>query len=79
LPLAERLDVEVQQATRVSKFFVGHGVHDPVVPFSLGDQTCRVLQQCGYDVQWHTYPMEHSVCREEIVHIGRFLTQVLQA
>ncbi|RYY74372.1 MAG: carboxylesterase, partial [Comamonadaceae bacterium] len=31
----------------------------------------------GYAVDWHTYPMEHSVCLEEIADIGAWLRRVL--
>jgi len=31
----------------------------------------------GYSVQWNEYPMEHSVNREELIDISRFLQQVL--
>jgi phospholipase/carboxylesterase len=31
----------------------------------------------GYEVEWHEYPMAHSVCPQEIDDIRRFLLQVL--
>lgn len=38
----------------------------------------ETLQRLGYAVQWHTYPMPHSVCLEEIQDIGAFLREVLR-
>jgi phospholipase/carboxylesterase len=36
-----------------------------------------MLQKMGYSVDWNEYPMEHSVNREELADISRFLQQVL--
>jgi phospholipase/carboxylesterase len=30
-------------------------------------------------MEWHEYPMQHSVCAEEIVDIGAWLRKVLKA
>jgi len=57
--------------------FMAHGVHDPVVTYTLGESSYRKLENQGYTVQWHSYPMEHSVCIEEIQHIGKWITQQL--
>jgi phospholipase/carboxylesterase len=36
-----------------------------------------LLQALGYSVQWHDYPMPHSVCMEEVADLNRWLVQVL--
>jgi phospholipase/carboxylesterase len=36
-----------------------------------------VLEGLGYPLQWHAYPMPHSVCAEEIAAISAFLQDVL--
>jgi len=65
------------QAAIATPILIAHGIHDPVVPFSLGDSTCRSLKSLGYPVQWHSYPMEHSVCLEEIRQIGVWIHSIL--
>ncbi|TLS68185.1 carboxylesterase [Mariprofundus erugo] len=60
--------------SRTTPLFIGHGVDDPVVPFALGDTTARKIRAAGYRLDWHSYPMEHSVCMEEIRHIGQWIT-----
>lgn len=57
--------------------FLGHGEFDPMVNPSLGEQTRETLEAAGCKVQWHTYPMAHSVCAEEITDIAAFLRTVL--
>ncbi|KAA1171017.1 alpha/beta fold hydrolase [Marinobacter salinexigens] len=50
-----------------------HGTFDPVVQESLGVQSVETLKSMGFDPSYQTYPMEHSVCLEEVVDIGRFI------
>jgi len=71
------LTAQFSQAAKNTPLFMAHGIHDPVVPFSLGDQTRRTLESLGYTIQWHSYPMEHNVCPEEIRHIGAWLNKGL--
>ncbi len=59
--------------------FMAHGVHDPVVLFEWGETSYRKLQAQGCPVAWHTYPMEHSLCAEEINDIGAWITSIFKA
>jgi len=61
-------------AVQTTPVFMAHGIHDPVVPFALGDSSRRKLELLGLSVQWHTYPMEHNVCPEEIRHISTWIS-----
>lgn len=56
--------------------FIAHGTGDPIVPIEMGEYTLNQLREGGYNVQWHTYPMPHSVCAEEVRDISGFLQQV---
>lgn len=58
--------------------FIGHGSSDPVVPIILGHQARDTLKQQGYAIEWHQYPMEHSVSMEEIKDIGRWMAETLR-
>ena len=64
------------QAARDIPLMLAHGVHDPVVPYSMGEDSLHYLQKLGYKPQWHRYPMQHSVCPEEINDIANWLKQV---
>ena len=77
LPLADKAEKELRSKTKSTPIFMAHGVHDPVVPFALGDGSRRKLESLGYAIEWHSYPMEHSVCQAEIVKIGQWITNVL--
>jgi len=77
LPLAGRVEQELFPESKSSAIFMAHGVEDPVVPFELGDNSHRKLESLGYSVEWHSYPMQHSVCQAEIIKIGQWITKVL--
>ena len=79
LPLAESLLQERHSANANTPIFLGHGTHDPVVLPAWGSGTRDALQALGYPVQWHSYPMEHSLHPQEIADLSRFLQQVLPA
>jgi phospholipase/carboxylesterase len=57
--------------------FLAHGRFDDVLPYTLGAQARDDLIGAGYDLEWHEYPMPHSVSNEEIEAIGRWLQKVL--
>jgi len=54
-----------------------HGRMDPMVPESLGRKAVKLLQEKGYQPEYKTYPMEHSVCPEQIGDISQWLQKVL--
>ena len=79
LPLADRLGAERHAANATTPIFMAHGTQDQVVILARGEASRDALVALDYDVQWHTYPMEHAVHPREIVNISEFLTQVLGA
>lgn len=77
LPLADTLAAEAHDANRLVPIFLGHGLHDGVVTLARAASTRQALQEAGYDVAWHTYPMQHSVCAEEVRDLNDWLLKVL--
>ena len=77
LPLADKLASEAAAANRATPIFMAHGTHDAVVDPRLGGAAHALLAGAGYNVEWHDYPMAHSVCVEELAAIAAFLHQVL--
>jgi phospholipase/carboxylesterase len=77
LPLSDRVEQERHRANAGVPVFMGHGVADPVVPFVLGASSRERLAALGYPVQWHQYPLPHSVSWDEIADVGRWLSAVL--
>jgi phospholipase/carboxylesterase len=77
LPLAETLAAERSPANAETPIFMAHGTQDPVVIPARGAAAHSQLTALGYTVQWHTYPMPHSVHPREVADISAFLRQVL--
>jgi phospholipase/carboxylesterase len=77
LPLAATLKGEMNAANRDVPIFMAHGAYDDIIPLARAEQSAGVLKDLGYKVQWHTYPMPHSVCAEEIGAIAAFLRAAL--
>jgi phospholipase/carboxylesterase len=76
LPLEDSLDAEASSANRATPIFMAHGTDDPVVPVQLAEISRALLQKRGYEVEWHTWPMPHSVCGEEIEAVSAFLGRI---
>lgn len=79
LPLADRFADERHTANALTPIFMAHGTQDPVVVIQRGEESRNALAALGHPVQWHTYPMPHSVHPREIADIAAFLRQVLPA
>jgi len=77
LPLAAKLPAEKNQANQDIPVFMAHGTLDPVVPIQKARMSRDFLEQQGYKVEWHEYPMPHSVCPQEIMDISRFISKLL--
>ena len=77
LPLTEQTAAERHAANAGTPVFLGHGQRDGIVPLARGAAARDALQALGHTVDWHDYPMEHSVCREEVQHLRAWLGRVL--
>ena len=75
--LESRLAAERSAANQATPIFLGHGTQDPVVSLVLGEGTRRMLETQGYPVEWHAYPMPHSVCPQEVADIAAWLQRVV--
>ena len=77
LPLDDTLESEVSEPNKQTPVFMAHGVEDSIVPFELGDMSQRRLTKLGCPIEWHSYPIGHHVCPEEIKAVGRWLSERL--
>ena len=76
-PIPETLAQDVSPANRDVPIFMAHGRMDQVIPLFAAQASHELLQSLGYKLEWHEYAMAHSVCIEEIEHIGEWLRKVL--
>ena len=77
LPLGALTAAERSEANAGLPIFQAHGSADPVIPIARAMQSRDALLALGYPVEWHAYPMPHSVCPPEIADMNRWLLKVL--
>ena len=77
LPLADKTAAEVHAANADVPIFMAHGLQDPVVQLARGQASREQLEQLGYQIDWHDYPMPHSVCAEEVDDLAAWLRKQL--
>ncbi len=78
LPLADTLKEEAASTAKKTPIFMAHGRSDPIVPYTLGRSSEKILLQQGYQVEWHEYAMPHSLCQEEVRDIEAWLSPRLK-
>ncbi|MBX6319600.1 dienelactone hydrolase family protein [Pigmentiphaga sp.] len=77
LPLAASFAAERHPANARTPIFMGHGTADPIVAMDKAIASRDTLERLGYEVEWHAYPMPHSVCAPEVADISAFLRRTL--
>ena len=75
LPLPN--EVEGSAADRNLPIFMAHGSFDPMLPMQWGRASAERLEDAGFTIEWHDYPMAHAVCPEEIRDIRQWLLNVM--
>lgn len=79
LPLAASTAAERHAANASVPIFQAHGTGDEIIALQRAVASRDALQGLGYPVDWHEYPMGHSVSLEEIGDLNRWLLRVLAA
>lgn len=75
LPLQDAMAQDRRKENAGTPIFMAHGNFDPVVPMRLGETSCQLLRGFGHQVEWHSYPMAHQVCPQEIVDLADWLSE----
>jgi phospholipase/carboxylesterase len=66
VPSPGLIDASFSEANRDTPIFAAHGTQDPVLPVELAIQGRDFALEHGCKLEWHTYPMQHSVCADEV-------------
>ena len=78
LALADELANEAVSENRGTEIFMGHGSTDPLIVLEQGELSRDRLLATGYKVDWHAYPMPHSVSAQEIADVAGFIRGKLE-
>ena len=71
-------EVDGSSGSRDLPVFMAHGSFDPMLPMQWGRLSAQRLEETGFKVDWHDYPMAHAVCPQEIADIRNWLLRVLK-
>ena len=77
VPLSDSLATDASELSKNTPLFMAHGLQDDIVNYKYGVQSRMLLLDQGYKVDWHDYPMSHSVCMEEIADIRQWIVSLL--
>jgi phospholipase/carboxylesterase len=78
LPTLPMLKTEQSVCNKNIPIMMAHGSFDPVIPIESAKETYEKLAEMNYPIEWHEYPMEHSLCMEEILRISTFIQSVFK-
>lgn len=76
LPLAAHTAAERHPANTATPIFLAHGRFDEVVVPERALASRDALRALGHEIEWHDYPMDHSLCLQEVQDINRWLLRV---
>ena len=76
LPTINKLKENPSIANNATPIFMGHGILDSIVDIETGRAVFTTLKALTYNIQWHDYVMEHSVCNDELGHISVFINEL---
>ena len=77
LMLADKTADEINQANKNIPILMMHGTDDEIVLLEFGQRSRDLLRNLDFEVEWHEYPMPHSVCPEEIEQASTWLQNIL--
>ncbi len=76
MPTTEQLKSERAPENDATAIFMAHGNLDPVIAPHIAKDAFNRLHAMDYQISWHEYPMQHTLCLEEIADISIFINKV---
>ena len=77
MPTTEQLETERAPANNETFIFMAHGTMDPVIHLPIAQDSFNRLKVMNYPISWYEYPIQHSLCLEEITDISNYINRIL--
>jgi phospholipase/carboxylesterase len=77
LATGDKLPQGLSEANKNTPILQNHGNQDEVVPLAAGKAANTLLQTSGYNTQWRSYMMPHSVIQTQLHDISAWLQKQL--
>jgi phospholipase/carboxylesterase len=71
--LPDRFEAERSSVNEGTSLLFCHGEFDPIVPLALGKRAFERVQASGYPADFHQFPMQHSMCMQEVRILAEWL------
>jgi phospholipase/carboxylesterase len=78
LPLADSLADEKRADTSDLAIRMDHGEQDPVVSYAIAQRSRDLIEAQGYQVEFNSYAMQHSLCMAQIDSLSRWMSGRLE-
>lgn len=72
---ADKLLKDMNQNVKNAKWLCTHGTHDPVLPFETSKEQVKTLQDSGFEIEFKSYKKDHSIDREELSMIAKWMQE----
>lgn len=76
LPTLERIRPKLSDANRCIPILMAHGTMDQMISINVAKETYQSIKALHYPISWHQYPMQHSLCEQEIKVISHYICSV---
>ena len=74
---ATATSIKVNPIQNSMPILICHGSMDPVVSEALGLKSAATLKNLGLVPEYNSYPMEHSLCPQQIADIAAWMSRIL--
>ena len=74
----DQLPPQLSKANKQTPILQHHGEQDEVVPFDAGQMANRLLLENGYQVEWESYAMPHTLIAEQLTDISNWIQKTLK-
>ena len=74
---ATATSIKVNPIQNSIPILICHGSMDPVVSEALGLKSVATLKNLGFAPEYNSYPMEHSLCPQQIMDIAAWMSRIL--
>jgi phospholipase/carboxylesterase len=67
----DQLVEQLSPVAMLQRFFISHGVFDPVIPFAEACEHAKVLKAAGLQIEWHELAKAHTIAGEQEIEMIR--------
>jgi phospholipase/carboxylesterase len=77
VPIGSLFQKDCTKVTQTTPILMVHGTSDSVISLSVAQASRQLLESSDYSVEFLLYPMDHTVCLEEIKKIADFIVKII--